>query len=489
MLEVKRIRVIPRLDVKGPNVVKGIHLEGLRVVGKPAELARKYYEEGADELLYIDIVASLYERNNLMDVVEQAAASGVFIPITVGGGLRTIEDIRKILRSGADKAAINTAATRNPAIISEAARIFGSQCIVGSIEAKKQGDSWEAYIENGRERTGLDAVSWARKLAELGAGELLVTSVDKEGEGRGFDTELIRKIVDAVDIPVIASGGGGRLSHFSDCISLSGCDAISSASMLHYRKATIEEIKQEVSKVGFVRPVHHACAVPGIHRDVTIIDYGAGNLKSVITAFRTLGCEVTIADNPTGIEKASYLVLPGDGAFGYGMQQLSDRRLIAPILAHISQDKPFIGICLGMQLLLASSEEFGFHEGLGVVPGHVRKMITTDGSRIPHMGWNSLVPMRQVQGTILEGVSDPQAYFVHSYCVEPGPYGLADTSYGGESFCTIIQQGRLFATQFHPEKSGQQGLMMLYNYLKQAERQNEDEWLFEVRKCAYKRGA
>ena len=178
----KNIRIIPRLDVKGPNVVKGIHLEGLRIVGKPAELAKKYYDQGADEILYIDIVASLYERNNLSDVVKEAISLGVFVPMSVGGGVRSLEDIQKLLNAGADKVAINTAATRNPALITEAAKRFGSQCIVGSIEAKKCGDNrWEAYIDNGREKTGLDAVEWAKKLVALGAGELLITSVDQEG--------------------------------------------------------------------------------------------------------------------------------------------------------------------------------------------------------------------------------------------------------------------------------------------------------------------
>src|SRR3989344_5086511 len=188
----RNMRIISRLDIKGPNVVKGLKLEGLRIVGKPAELTKKYYQQGADEILYIDIVASLYERNNLSKVVKEAISLGVFVPMTVGGGVRSLEDIQKLLNAGADKVAINTAATRRPELITEAARRFGSQCIVGSIEAKKIGpQKWEAYVDNGREKTGLDAVAWAVKLVELGAGELLITSVDRDGCESGYDLELM----------------------------------------------------------------------------------------------------------------------------------------------------------------------------------------------------------------------------------------------------------------------------------------------------------
>lgn len=228
------MRIIPRLDIKGPNLVKGIHLEGLRVLGKPERFARAYYEQGADELLYMDVVASLYGRNSLLDIIARTAQE-VFIPLTVGGGLRSLEDIKDVLRAGADKVSLNTAALREPELIRAAARRFGSSTIVVSIEAIKRADgTYEAYTDNGRERTGRDALAWARQAAELGAGELLVTSIDREGTGEGFDLDLTRVIAAAVSIPVIACGGAGTLEDVAEVIRQGQADAVCLASVLHY---------------------------------------------------------------------------------------------------------------------------------------------------------------------------------------------------------------------------------------------------------------
>ena len=236
-------RVIARLDIKGPNLVKGIQLEGLRVMGDPAEHAVRYYHEGADELLYFDIVASLYERNNLVDVVARTA-SQIFVPLTVGGGIRKVEDITQLLRAGADKVAINTAAIRRPELVTEASRIFGAQCIVVSIEAKRRPQGgWEAYTDNGREKTGVDAVEWAQRAVELGAGEVLLTSVDMEGSRRGFDLELMAAIGPKIGVPVIACGGAGNIDHVAAALR-SGADAVAVASLLHYKTETVGSIKR-----------------------------------------------------------------------------------------------------------------------------------------------------------------------------------------------------------------------------------------------------
>jgi imidazole glycerol-phosphate synthase subunit HisF len=224
-------RIIPRLDVKGANLVKGIHLEGLRVLGKPEIFARHYYEQGADELLFMDVVASLYGRNSLLDLIERTA-SEIFIPLAVGGGLRTLEDIRAVLRAGADKVTLNTAAVRRPELISQAARRFGSSTIVVSIEAIRRSDgSYEAYTDNGRERSGLEAVAWAVRAAEMGAGELVITAIDREGTGRGYD--LTRRIAQAVPVPVIACGGAGSVEHVAQVFH-TGAAAAAMASLLHY---------------------------------------------------------------------------------------------------------------------------------------------------------------------------------------------------------------------------------------------------------------
>ncbi len=229
------IRVIPRLDIKGPNLVKGIHLEGLRVLGKPRRFARFYYENGADELIYMDVVASLYGRNSLTHIVEETSKE-IFIPLTVGGGLRTLDDIHSVLQAGADKVSLNTAAIGRPELVTEASRRFGSSTIVVSIEAKKQPDgTYQAFTDNGRVRTGVEVFGWARRVEALGAGEILLTSIDNEGTGRGFDLELTRRVAGSVSIPVIACGGAGSPEHVLEVIEKAGADAVSLASCLHYK--------------------------------------------------------------------------------------------------------------------------------------------------------------------------------------------------------------------------------------------------------------
>lgn len=242
-----KLRLIARLDVKNDYVIKGIHLEGLRKIGDPVELGKKYYREGIDEIIFMDAVASLYDRNNLFHIIEKACKE-IFIPITIGGGIRSVNDIELALKAGADKIALNTQAIKTPDIINEASRIYGSQCIIGSIEAKKNGNSWEAYVDNGRESTGVDVIEWAIKLEELGAGELMVTSVDKEGTKKGFDIELIKKLSDLVSIPVIASGGAGKSSHIIDVCKKSAVSGVAIASLVHYNLETISQIKQELLK-------------------------------------------------------------------------------------------------------------------------------------------------------------------------------------------------------------------------------------------------
>tara|TARA_B100000401_G_scaffold177599_1_gene119311 strand:- start:48 stop:827 length:780 start_codon:yes stop_codon:yes gene_type:complete len=236
-------RLIARLDIKGPNLIKGIHLEGLRVIGNPNEYAKKYYQAGIDEIIYMDTVASLYGRNNLSDIVKKTVKD-VYVPITVGGGIRTIDDVKYLLRCGAEKVAINTAAIKNPELIRDVSRKFGSQCMVLSIEAKKTGDSWEAYTENGRQKTGLDVMDWVKTAEKYEAGEILLTSVDYEGTKKGFDFELIKSVSESVSIPVIASGGMGNLDHFGRVVEESSADAVAMADVLHYERLTIEKIRE-----------------------------------------------------------------------------------------------------------------------------------------------------------------------------------------------------------------------------------------------------
>lgn len=246
----KKVRLIARLDIKGPNLIKGVHLEGLKVIGSPNEYALKYYEQGADELIYMDSVASLYGRNHLGEIIKDAAKE-IFIPMTVGGGIRSVEDATEILRSGADKVAINTAAVANPALITKLAEKFGSQCVVLSIEAKKNlNGNWEVLTENGRERSGLDVVDWAIQGCSNGAGEILLTSVDMEGTKKGFDIELLKAVSSRVEIPVIASGGMGKVRDAVDAIEKGEANAVAMADILHYGKATFSEVREELKANG-----------------------------------------------------------------------------------------------------------------------------------------------------------------------------------------------------------------------------------------------
>jgi cyclase len=275
----KDIRIIPRLDIKGPNLIKGIHLEGLRVLGKPEHFARYYYETGADELIYMDVVASLYGRHSLHDIIRKTAKE-IFIPLTVGGGLRTTDDIRQVLRSGADKVALNTAAIKNPEFIKEAARVFGSSTIVVAVEAIKQSDGrYLAFTDNGRQYTGLEVSEWVRQAEDLGAGQIMITSVDREGTGKGFDIELTKMVVAAVDIPVIAHGGAGRREHILEVIREGGADAVAVASILHYDFIKNFEIKFDLETEGNTEFLKAKKTLPDIQTSnlQLIKDYLSGN--------------------------------------------------------------------------------------------------------------------------------------------------------------------------------------------------------------------
>ena len=238
------MRIIARLDIKGPNLIKGIQFEGLRVIGDPNKYALKYYDQGADELIFIDAVASLYERNNLVDIIKKAS-NDVFIPITVGGGIRSIEDAEKLFLNGADKIAINTAAIQNPNLINELVKNFGSQAIVISIQAKFISDKkWTAYVETGREKTDKDVIEWLNEAIDRGAGEVLITSVDHEGTKKGFDLNLYEEANKHSKVPFIFSGGMKSANDLIELAKYSECNGVAAASILHYNDVTIQDIKK-----------------------------------------------------------------------------------------------------------------------------------------------------------------------------------------------------------------------------------------------------
>ncbi len=237
------IRIIARLDIKGPNLIKGVQLEGLRVIGNPNNFATKYYEDGIDEIIYMDAVASLYGRNSLSSLLEKTI-DNVFVPITVGGGIRNLDDVRKLLRSGADKVAINTGAVKNPNLIKDIINEIGSQSLVLSVEAKKvKEDQWNVFIDGGREPTNIDIFRWIEKSIDFGIGEIFLTSIDRDGTRKGFDLELINKVSTKFDVPIIASGGMGKLEHFKEVCEIGLADAVAIGTLLHYADMSISQIK------------------------------------------------------------------------------------------------------------------------------------------------------------------------------------------------------------------------------------------------------
>jgi cyclase len=254
-------RIIPCLDVKGGRVVKGVNFVNLRDAGDPMEQARIYDAEGADELVFLDITAS-HERRGIMLEMARAVAESVFIPFTVGGGIGTVADMRAMLLAGADKVSVNSAAVRNPRLIVDGAREFGSQCIVVAVDAKRRGPGWEVYVDGGRSAAGLDAVRWAQHVAELGAGEILLTSMDADGSQAGYDVELTRAVADAVPVPVIASGGAGTLEHFYAALTEGRADAALAASLFHYRQLSIADVKSYLAERQV--PVRQSPGHPGV---------------------------------------------------------------------------------------------------------------------------------------------------------------------------------------------------------------------------------
>jgi imidazole glycerol-phosphate synthase subunit HisF len=242
-------RIIPCLDVTSGRVVKGVNFVDLRDAGDPVEIARRYDDQGADEITFLDITASSDDRDLILHVIEQVAAQ-VFIPLTVGGGVRRVEDVRRLLNAGADKVSINTAAVQNPQLVADASGRFGAQCIVVAIDAKRAGSGWEVFTHGGRKPTGLDAVGWARKMEQLGAGEILLTSMDRDGTREGFDLALTRAVADAVGVPVIASGGVGNLAHLAEGIIVGGADAVLAASIFHFGEYTVRQAKEYMASRG-----------------------------------------------------------------------------------------------------------------------------------------------------------------------------------------------------------------------------------------------
>jgi len=502
------------LDIKGPNLVKGVHLEGLRVLGKPEDFAYKYYMNGADELIYIDLVASLYGRSNLKEIVSRTA-SNIFIPLTVGGGIRSVADIRELLRAGADKVAINTALFEQPELLTKGANTFGSQCIVLYIETKRTPDgNYLCMHTNARENSGREVVEWAREAVNRGAGEILLTSEDQEGTGKGYDLELLEMVNAAIDVPVIASGGAGNLEHLVEGAKVIGTGAVSAASMFHYHRleeltdtALFESegntsfIEQSRSKTTtFLEGKIKSLSVPDVKKalveagcqcrmdlpskdirctsksiDIAIVDYGIGNLFNLGRAVHCLaGQKPVITDDKEIIRTANKIILPGVGAFGDGMDNLKRCGLVDVLQERGQENRALLGICLGMQLLLSKSHEFGEHDGLGLIPGSVVHLFGNqphEKTPVPHIGWAQLEPNNDItewENTEFQYINEKSsAYFVHTFVAKPEDKNdiLSITQYGPTRFVSAVRRGNICGCQFHPELSGPDGLSILKAFL------------------------
>ncbi len=465
-------RLIARLDIKGNMLIKGVRFEGLRVLGESTNFAKKYAESGVDELLYIDVVASLYGRNGLVEILKNISKE-VFIPITAGGGIRSVKDAEKLLSAGADKVVINSAVLENPNLINELSRAFGRQCVVASIQARKMPDNemWEALGEGGRERSGKKIQSWISELEERGAGEILLTSVYKDGTLNGYDSELIEEIPKNLKIPLIFGGGICSHENIKECLEKPFISAVSVGKALHYNKVKIDEVKNakytnlNLRKIDLGKEYKINKPVDQDEKFIAIVDYGMGNTQSLKNAIEILGFKASLTNNINELEKSSLIALPGVGAFPEGVQRLKDINLYNYLKNVKKKSKPIFGICLGMQLLFEDSEEFEFTKGLSLLKGSIKKLPEKDIESklltIPHVGWNKLIPLFNNY----EGYDCSDKYFVHSYSARYCDKKIISHNciYGGHTLVSAVKENLVAGCQFHPERSGHDGLFYLKN--------------------------
>ena len=403
-------RLIARLDIKGSKLIKGIRFEGVRVIGDPWEAALEYYSNGIDEIFYSDAVASLYGRNSLSELLTRTCKN-VFVPITAGGGIRSVEDGQLLLKAGADKLAVNSCAVKNPELITSLASRFGEQCVVLSIQARRSielASGWEVMIEAGRERTGLDLIDWIKIAQKLGVGEIFVTSVDQDGTQKGPDLDLLHRMNGEVKVPLIFGGGFNNNKEIKQVLKLDSISGISIGAALHYKEIEIQKLKSYL--VTNDLPLRNYLPSSTISRSVikkkvkvVVIDYGMGNQQSLKNSLEFIGCEVILSDDSKIIESSEIAILPGVGSFPSGMDELKSRGLVDIIINRFKTGKAILGICLGMQLLFEGSSEFKDTKGLGIFKGYITNLKDQEDSnkinnhtklitetRVPHMGWNKL---------------------------------------------------------------------------------------------------
>ncbi|MFI5270710.1 MAG: imidazole glycerol phosphate synthase subunit HisF [Candidatus Saccharimonadales bacterium] len=470
------VRIIPCLDVHDGRVVKGQQFLNLQDAGDPVELAEYYESGGADEIVFLDISATNESRGTVTDRVE-AIARNIFIPFTVGGGIRSVADAQVVLDNGADKVAVNSAAIEDPSLLSDLARHVGRQSVVLSIDAKQspEGTTWEVYTAGGSKPTGKDVVTWAEQGVGLGAGEILITSIDQDGENSGYNLELLEKIAAVVKVPLIASGGAGEYRHFSEAAQIEGVDALLCASALHRGNLSIATIKDYLSNNGIkVRPLDERMwqdfkAGQDQQRPrLAIVDYGMGNRYSISAALERVGASVVVTEDPKEILMSDGMILPGVGAFPAAMNNLEEQDLVGTLNQFRKLGKPILGICLGYQLLFDGSEEQEETTGLGWVSGRVAEVDTVVS---PNIGWRTV---DLVRSTLTKGLNEEELFYhVHQFAPTlvdeesvKGVTTMGKTNNGRVSSATsIVKDGNVSGTQFHPEKSSYAGLALLANFV------------------------
>ncbi len=470
-------RVIARLDVKGSKLIKGKRYEGLRVIGDACEAAKKYASQNIDEIFYSDAVASLYERNGLSEILRKSCQD-VFIPITVGGAIRTVEDGRRLLAAGADKLAINTAALKNPQLINDLASTFGKQCVVVSIQARKSSlsNEWDVMVQSGRDRSSKKLIDWIKEIQERGAGEIFLGSVNQDGTGKGADLELIKKVKPHVYIPLVVGGGINSKKNIQEILNIdSNISGFAIGSEFHKNNLSVSEVKEIIKENSF--PVRKLPIDKNIKLkksiNVVIVDYSMGNVESLRNGLKNIGANVVLTSDNNLIQKADIVALPGVGSFPEGMRQLKEKNLIDSLKNKILNGGSLIGICLGMQLLFEEGNEYEKCKGLGFIEGNIEKLPnkTKEGESIilPNVGWNKLTSCQSNIDWYGNLEDNFYQYFVHSYGAIKGEinpkFGLFKSLHGDCEYFSAVRKNKVIGLQFHPERSGADGLELLVNII------------------------
>ncbi len=461
-------RVIARIDVKGTKLIKGISFEGLRVIGEASNFAQKYASQNIDEIFYSDAVASLYGRNSLSNLLKKNSKE-VFVPITVGGAIKNINDGKELLYAGADKLAINTGIVKNPILINQLATAFGSQCVVASVQVRKsyERNHWDVMIESGREKTTKKLSDWIEEIQQRGAGEIFLTSVDKDGTAQGPDLDLISYVSKIVKVPLIIGGGISNTKDIDSIYKINKkISGISIGYAFHKSLITPIEIKNylKVNNLEVNENNQNSFEVLSKKKTVVVIDYGMGNVQSLCNAINKIGAESILTSEPDLYPNASFWALPGVGSFPEGMKRLKEMNLVDKLIERSFKNKGIIGICLGMQLLFEESEEYGLTKGLGIFKGNVTKL--PDAKDIlPHVGWNKLFRTQNNEFLFNKIDENFYQYFVHSFGVRnhngKDEFSIYDFKFGGENFIAASKKFNTFGFQFHPERSGEMGLNLL----------------------------